>query len=107
MVMGVELLQKKIESVERETGESFPEALAVALKHMILSHHGQLEFGSPVLPMTHEAVALTYIDNLDARINNFTQLIDEDANPASCWTTYQPSLGRKIYKGSRDPDGLA
>lgn len=71
------------------------------MKHLILSHHGQLEYGSPVLPMTLEAVALTQIDNLDAKLNNITQIIDEDANPASVWTTYQPSLGRKIYKGDR------
>jgi len=101
MVMGVEMLQQKINEVQESSGESFPENLATQLKHLILSHHGQLEFGSPVLPMTIEAIALTQIDNLDARIHNFLQIIDEDANPASNWTTYQPSLGRKIYKGDQ------
>ncbi len=100
MVMGVELLQQKISELEEKSGEPFPEPIATHLKHLILSHHGQLEFGSPVLPMTLEAVALTQIDNLDARIHNLQQIIDEDANPSSNWTTYQPSLGRKIYKGN-------
>lgn len=99
MVMGVEMLQEKINAVEAETGEAFPSALSTHLKHLILSHHGKLEFGSPVLPMTIEAVALTQIDNLDARLHNFFNVIDEDANPSSSWTTYQPSLGRKIFKG--------
>lgn len=101
MVLGVEILQAKISDVQRMTGEAFPEALAVQLKHLILSHHGQLEFGSPVVPMTLEAIALHFIDNLDAKMHSITQLIDEDPNPASPWTAYQPSLSRKIYKRSR------
>jgi len=103
MVMGVELLQQKINELETNSGDSFPEDLRTQLKHLVLSHHGQLEYGSPVLPMTLEAIALTQIDNLDARINNITRIIDEDPNPASPWTTYQPSLGRKIFKGSSSP----
>lgn len=98
MVMGVEILQQKIGDVQRQTSEPFPEDLAVQLKHLILSHHGQLEFGSPVLPMTLEAIALHFIDNLDAKMHNVTQIIDEDANPTSPWTTYQPALSRKIFK---------
>ena len=99
MVMGVELLQRKIDQYQQEHGEPFPDSIATQLKHLILSHHGQLEFGSPVLPMTLEAVALHHIDNLDAKIHSITQIIDEDANPSSPWTTYQPSLNRKIFKG--------
>lgn len=98
MVMGVEILQSMIDKLEA-VSDPFPENLKIQLKHLILSHHGHLEFGSPVLPMTLEAIALHQIDNLDARMHNITQLIDEDANPASPWTTYQPSLNRKIYKG--------
>ncbi len=100
MVMGVEILQQKIAETERLSGESFPDSLAMQLKHLIVSHHGHLEFGSPVLPMTLEAIALHLIDNLDARMHGIAQLIDEDANPSSAWTTYQPSLSRKIFKGS-------
>ncbi len=98
MVMGVEILQQKINDVQRQTSEPFPEDLTVQLKHLILSHHGQLEFGSPVLPMTLEAIALHFIDNLDAKMHNVAKIIDEDANPTSPWTTYQPALSRKIFK---------
>jgi 3'-5' exoribonuclease len=98
MVMGVEILQERIRDVERQTSQPFPAELAVQLKHLVLSHHGQLEFGSPVLPMTLEAIALHFLDNLDARLHNVIQIIDEDVNPSSPWTTYQPALSRKIYK---------
>ena len=104
MVMGVELLQNQIDVIESATGETFPAPLITQLKHLILSHHGQLEYGSPVLPMTLEAVALTLIDNIDAKINSIAQVIDEDPNPNSNWTTYQPSLGRKLFKGLRSGD---
>lgn len=100
MVMGVEILQEKISELNATGGDPFPEEMAMQLKHMILSHHGHLEFGSPVLPMSLEAVALHHIDNLDAKMHSIAQIIDEDANPASPWTTYQPSIGRKIYKGT-------
>ena len=66
---------------------------------MIVSHHGQYEFGSPKLPMTLEAIALHYLDNLDAKIHSFDKLIDEDANVDSAWTTYFPNIGRKLFKG--------
>ncbi len=100
MVMGVEILQQKIDETARLSGEPFPDSLTMHLKHLILSHHGQLEFGSPVLPMSLEAIALHFIDNLDAKMHSVAQIIDEDANPASPWTTYQPALSRKIFKGS-------
>jgi 3'-5' exoribonuclease len=103
MVMGVEILQQKINEAERLSGEPFPDSLTMQLKHLILSHHGQLEYGSPVLPMTLEAIALHFIDNLDAKMHSVAQIIDEDANPASPWTTYQPSISRKIFKGTRIP----
>ena len=92
-------MEKKIKEAEDLSGEPFPEELALQLKHMIVSHHGQYEFGSPKLPMTLEAIALHYLDNLDAKIHSFLQIVDEDANADSVWTTFQPSLGRKLYKG--------
>ena len=98
MSMGVELLSEKIRQAETLSGEPFPEMLTVHLKHMVLSHHGEHEYGSPVLPMTLEAIALHFIDNLDAKMHGVAQIIDEDANVGSAWTTYQPSLGRKIFK---------
>ena len=69
------------------------------LKHMILSHHGQPEFGSPKVPMTFEALALRNLDELDAKIASFRQIIRDDINDGTGWTNYQPNLGRKIFKG--------
>jgi 3'-5' exoribonuclease len=67
---------------------------------MILSHHGQLDFGSPVVPMTPEAIFLATLDNLDAKVNTFTRDIREDRNAASAWTQYSQALGRRLYKGA-------
>jgi 3'-5' exoribonuclease len=99
LIQGVTMLEEKIQETVRQTGESFPEDLANRLKHMIVSHHGQHEFGSPKLPMTLEAIALHYLDTLDAKIHFVLQLIDEDANKDSVWTVYNSQLARKIYKG--------
>ena len=73
---------------------------------MIVSHHGKLEFGSPKVPMTMEALALHYLDDLDAKLHSFEQLMREDVNIDSSWTTYHPHLGRKLFKtaGRLTPD---
>lgn len=99
MVQGVVMLDEKIADTEKQTGSDFPQEIANQLRHMIVSHHGTLEFGSPKVPMTLEAVALHYLDSLDAKLHSFQQLIEEDVNPASAWTVYHPSIGRKIFKG--------
>src|SRR5205823_5670562 len=70
------------------------------LKHMILSHHGTYEFGSPKLPMTPEAIALHHLDNLDAKVHSFTRDIREDRNQTSSWTPFNQSLQRRLFKGS-------
>ena len=101
LVIGVEMLSEKIRQVEQQTGETFPDELALRLKHMILSHHGHYEFGSPRLPMTPEAVALHLLDNLDAKLHEFTRAIQDDTNSASHWTLFIPRLDRKIFKGEK------
>ena len=100
LILAVEMLDKKIEEVSRMTAEPFPEEIALRLKHMILSHHGTYEFGSPKLPMTPEAVALHHLDNLDAKVHEFTRSIEDDPNAQSNWTPYSPRLTRKLFKGS-------
>ena len=99
LVIGVSMLEKKIVEVEKLTGEPFPETLAIQLKHMIVSHHGKLEYGSAKVPMTYEAVALHLLDDLDAKMRQFHQIIEGDANEDSNWTVFHPGLQRKIYKG--------
>lgn len=99
VVQGVSMLEAKIHETEKLANEEFPEELALRLKHMIVSHHGQYEYGSPKLPMTLEAVALHQLDNLDAKIHNFQQLIRDDTTVESPWTAYHANLGRRLYKG--------
>lgn len=101
LVLGVSILDEMILTTEKQSGEEFPQELANQLRHMIVSHHGQYEFGSPKLPMTLEAIALHALDNLDAKMHSVTQLIEEDVNKDSPWTVYHPSIGIKIYKGSK------
>lgn len=101
LVIGVSLVEDKIREAEKLAGEPFPEELRLRLQHMILSHHGEYEFGSPKLPMTLEAIALHFLDNLDSKIHSISGMMREDANDDSPWTPYQASLGRKLYKGRR------
>ena len=105
LVMGVEMLEEKIARAAELTGETFPEQLRLRLRHIILSHHGEYEFGSPKLPMTLEAVAVNVLDNLDAKLNTAANEIKADRGPAA-WTSYNPSLQRRFFKGpSESPAG--
>ncbi len=102
LVMAVSLLERKVAEAERLSGDAIPPETVLRLKHMIVSHHGSYEFGSPKLPMTPEAVALCQLDNLDAKVENFSQQIRDDPNTDSAWTTYYPNLARKLFKGAPD-----
>ena len=105
LVMAVGLLEAKVAEAQRLSGEPIPRETVLRLKHMILSHHGEYAFGSPKLPMTLEAVALSYLDNLDAKLNTFANLMEEDPNVDSVWTTYNPNLERKLFKGAKGRPG--
>jgi 3'-5' exoribonuclease len=98
LVQGVSIVDAKVAEVVKQTGEPFPQDLADRVRHMIVSHHGSYEYGSPKLPMTLEAITLHFLDSLDARIQNVMKLIEEDPNKDSPWTVYHPSLGRKLLK---------
>ncbi|WZO99197.1 HD domain-containing protein [Isosphaeraceae bacterium EP7] len=100
LIMGVVLLREKAAKVPDLTGEPFPDELLMRLEHMIVSHHGAHEFGSPKLPMTPEAVALHYLDNLDAKLHQVGREIRDDPNRDSSWTPFHQSLGRRIFKGT-------
>jgi 3'-5' exoribonuclease len=106
LVIGVEMLNEKLAEVKKLTGERFPYELELRLKHMIVSHHGTYEFGSPKLPMTPEAIALHHLDNLDAKVHTFTRDIREDQNQASAWTPFNQSLQRRLFKGSANGEAL-
>jgi 3'-5' exoribonuclease len=100
MIMGVSMVDAKVAECVRKDGMPMPEKLIVEIKHMIVSHHGEYEYGSSKLPMTLEAVALHHLDNLDAKIASFTQLMKDCPNVDSPWTQYFTQLGRKLYKGN-------
>jgi 3'-5' exoribonuclease len=102
LVLAVEMLDAKAVEAEKLSGEPLPPEMLLRLKHMILSHHGEYAFGSPKLPMTIEAIALAQLDNLDAKINTFANLMKDDTNVDSSWTAYVPNLERKLFKGMRD-----
>lgn len=99
IVMAVGLVESKAAQAEKLSGEKFPRELLLRLKHIIISHHGEYEFGSPKLPMTLEAVALHILDNLDAKMYSIGQIMKEDAGSDSPWTSYNQALGRKFFKG--------
>lgn len=103
LVIGAQMLEDKIREAEKLAGEPFPPELALRLKHMIVSHHGQLDFGSPKPPMTLEALALHCLDHLDAWMAAFQQCIKEDPNVGSTWTAFHNQLNRKLFKGNGLP----
>jgi len=77
----------------------FPAELLMQLRHLVLSHHGEYEWGSPKLPMTLEAQVLHYLDNLDAKINHFVRFLRE-LPPEENWTRWSKMIERKLYRGS-------
>ena len=74
----------------------FPSEVEMQVIHLLLAHHGQLEFGSPKLPQTLEAFVLHMIDNLDAKVSAITEL-KEKAPEGQAWSDYQRSMERYIY----------
>lgn len=99
LIIAVEMLTEKIAQASKLTGEPFPQELTLRLKHLIISHHGSYEFGSPKLPMTPEAIALHHIDNLDAKVHEFSRDIADDPNQGASFTPYNARLERKLFKG--------
>jgi 3'-5' exoribonuclease len=94
IVIGIEMLDAKIAAVG-----DFPERLAMELRHLILSHHGTQEFGSPKRPKTMEALIVHFIDDLDAKVNAFQEFIEESRDDDSAWTPFHKLFERFIYKG--------
>lgn len=91
-------IDKHADAVARRTGKPFPNNLRWALQHIILSHHGQYQFGSPKLPAIPEAIAIHYLDNLDAKLNMFYGAIDGNRDAASHWTEFVRPLETKVFK---------
>ena len=94
IAIGVLMLDEKIRAIP-----GFPPRLRDLLQHLVLSHHGTKEFGSPVLPVTPEALAVHHLDNLDGKLwSAFRAIDDPRGDPA--WSPHNRHLGRKIFRGS-------
>ncbi|MBE0598899.1 MAG: HD domain-containing protein [Desulfuromonadales bacterium] len=96
IVMGVEMVEEQIRQIP-----GFPRPLAIHLKHLLLSHHGQYEYGSPKRPKTLEAVILNFLDDIDSKINGVRTHIDKEPDSASAWTAYHRLYDRYFFKGER------
>jgi 3'-5' exoribonuclease len=96
MVIELEMLQAKVAQVP-----GFPESLKILLEHLIISHHGQYEFGSPKLPMFPEALMLHYLDDLDSKMEAMRAQFEREADLDNPWTSYNPSLGRPLLNTAK------
>ncbi|WP_175476517.1 3'-5' exoribonuclease YhaM family protein [Syntrophus gentianae] len=94
IIIGVEMVDQKIAGIP-----DFPESLAMELRHLILSHHGILEYGSPKRPKTLEALMVHYVDDLDAKVNAFQEYLNDFRNEETGWTTFHRFLERYLYRG--------
>jgi len=97
-LLGHIMLGTKVVSDAAAAIEGFPPDLLTEIQHLILSHHGRLEFGSPVTPMTVEAFILSFVDDLDAKINMVRQAIRDDSGDGE-FTAYHSKLERVFWKG--------
>lgn len=91
IVVGVEMISEKIRMIE-----GFPEKLANELKHCIVSHHGELEYGSPKKPALIEAVALNFADNADAKLETITEVLKN--SDSANWLGYNKFLETNVRK---------
>ena len=80
--------------------DGFPPQLALEVGHIILSHHGSLEHGSPVVPCTREATLVHMIDNLGGRLGSFDR-IEKELAPGACWSAFDRGIGGSAYFAER------
>jgi 3'-5' exoribonuclease len=79
----------------------FPPLVRTLVEHMILSHHGRLEFGSPKVPQFPEALLLHHLDDMDSKMECMRALIENDRQVDGCFTTYHPAMERSALKKDR------
>ena len=96
IVLGTQMVSQAADKLA-EAGKPVDAAVLDSLLHIMITHHGAYEFGSPKLPATPEAFMVSYIDNLDAKMNQTTTLIENDSSEGN-WTAYQRSLETKLYR---------
>lgn len=93
VVIGDEMVAAALAAVD-----GFPEALKLRVRHLMLSHHGRLEWGAPRRPQTLEAIALHHIEELNAQVSRFRDLLEHKPE-GEAWTPYNRMLGRSLYGG--------
>ena len=93
ITIGIRMVDDKIRDMPE-----FPARLRTLIEHMILSHHGELEFGSPKVPLFAEAILLHHLDNLDSKMDNVRASVERDRQVEGFWTTYIPSIERHVLK---------
>lgn len=98
LVQGVTMLETLALRLEA-SGTTLDRARLLRLQHIVVSHHGSLEHGSPKVPMTLEAYAFQYLDEMDAKLNAARELVQQDRT-RDTWTPFHAILGRKLYKPS-------
>src|SRR6202158_333147 len=96
MIIELEMLQAKLAQIP-----NFPESLKTLVEHLIISHHGQYDFGSPKLPMFPEALMLHYLDDLDWKMEAMRAQFERGAESEGAWTGYNPSLGRPLLNTAK------
>jgi 3'-5' exoribonuclease len=96
IVIGLRMLQEKLQQIP-----DFPPKLRVLVEHLIVSHHGELEYGSPKVPLFPEALLLHHLDNLDSKMECMRALAEKDRHVEGCWTGYNVSLDRSILKKAK------
>lgn len=94
IILGVQMIEDRVRQIS-----GFPAELGMMIKHLLLSHHGQYEYGSPKRPKFLEAVILNFIDDLDAKINGVLSHIDKEPDNVGNWTGYHRLYDRYFYKG--------
>jgi 3'-5' exoribonuclease len=92
ITIGTLLVREKIKAIP-----GFPEPLAILIEHLILSHHGTYEFGSPSLPQTREAIALHFLDDMDSKMAAMRATL-EGASGSEEWTERNPALHRALLR---------
>ena len=98
IILGIEMIDEKIRSIP-----DFPLELSNELKHIILSHHGEYEYGSPKKPMTLESLVLHYADNIDAKVNGFKIWMESKPDSSdSGWTEFWPLMERYLFRSKNN-----
>ena len=96
--LGYALVRDQIAQID-----NFPPALEAAITHIILSHHGSLEHGSPVVPATREATLVHMMDNLGGRLGSFDR-IEKELAPGADWSNFDRAIGGGAYFGPRSSE---